>query len=70
MRRERPARNALACEAGGFEDIEAWQLARELARKVYGLDAPALPFEVSPACHARPANIWKGQVIGGCSAHA
>jgi hypothetical protein len=30
-----------------FEDIEAWQLARELTRKVYGLDAPALPFEVS-----------------------
>ncbi len=30
-----------------FEDIEAWQLARELTRKVYGLDTPALPFEVS-----------------------
>jgi len=27
--------------------IEAWQLARELTRKVYGLDAPALPFEIS-----------------------
>ena len=27
--------------------IEAWQLARVLTRKVYGLDAPALPFEVS-----------------------
>ncbi len=30
-----------------FEDIEAWQFARELTRKVYGLDAAALPFEVS-----------------------
>ena len=23
-----------------------------------------LPFVVSPACHARPENIWKEQVIG------
>ena len=30
-----------------FEDIDSWQFARELTRKVYGLDAPALSFEVS-----------------------
>ena len=39
-----------------FEDIEAWQLARELTGRVYGLsfrmymimpDAPAMPFVVS-----------------------
>ncbi len=27
-------------------------------------DAPALPFDVSPACHARPENKWKQQLIG------
>jgi hypothetical protein len=28
------------------------------------LDAPALPFEISPACHARRENKWKEQLIG------
>ncbi len=27
-------------------------------------DAPALPYEVSPACHTRHENILKEQVIG------